>query len=96
VSTPPAPPLPGRAHLGDDAEAVPWVATGLVAGLLGASVVALFFLVVDLLAGRPLWTPTVLAAALFRGEPPSPSAPPEALMVLAFSPSLRRPSARSR
>jgi hypothetical protein len=86
VSTPPAAsPLPRRSRFDEDAETVPWVANGLVAGLLGASVVALFFLAVDALAGRPLWTPSVLAAALFRGEPPRAAASPDPLMVLAFT-----------
>jgi hypothetical protein len=40
---------------------------GIRAGLVGASIIALWFLLVDTLAGRPLYTPTVLGAALFRG-----------------------------
>ena len=40
---------------------------GIVAGLLGAATVALWFLVVDTLNGRPLYTPTVLGTAVFRG-----------------------------
>jgi hypothetical protein len=39
---------------------------GIVAGVLGAATVALWFLVLDTLAGRPLYTPTVLGTALFR------------------------------
>lgn len=39
---------------------------GFIAGLVGAAVVALWFLIVDSLAGRPLYTPTVLGTALFR------------------------------
>jgi hypothetical protein len=38
---------------------------GIVAGVLGAAAVALWFLLLDTLAGRPLWTPTVLGTALF-------------------------------
>ena len=38
---------------------------GLVAGIIGALTVALWFLVVDVLHGRPLYTPTVLGTALF-------------------------------
>lgn len=41
---------------------------GIRAGLVGASIIALWFLLVDTIAGRPLYTPTVLGAALFRGE----------------------------
>jgi hypothetical protein len=40
---------------------------GIVAGLLGAATVAVWFLIVDTLNGHPLYTPTVLGTALFRG-----------------------------
>ncbi|MFQ5846737.1 MAG: hypothetical protein ACE5IQ_03575 [Candidatus Methylomirabilales bacterium] len=40
---------------------------GIIAGLIGAATVAFWFLLVDTLTGRPLYTPTVLGAALFRG-----------------------------
>jgi hypothetical protein len=40
---------------------------GLVAGLVGAATVAIWFLVLDVIAGRPLHTPTILGTALFRG-----------------------------
>ena len=39
---------------------------GMVAGILGALTIALWFLLLDTVAGRPLWTPTVLGTALFR------------------------------
>jgi hypothetical protein len=39
----------------------------MIAGALGALTIALWFLVLDTLEGRPLWTPTVLGTALFRG-----------------------------
>jgi hypothetical protein len=61
------------------------VASGVEAGLLGAAVVAAFFLAVDWLAGRPFWTPHALGAALFLGERPDPLARPEILMVLAYT-----------
>lgn len=38
---------------------------GVVAGLLGALTVALWFLVYDTMRGRPFWTPALLGAALF-------------------------------
>lgn len=38
---------------------------GVIAGLLGAAVTALWFLIVDAVNGRPLYTPTLLGAALF-------------------------------
>ncbi len=40
---------------------------GIRAGLVGASIIAGWFLLVDVFAGRPFYTPTVLGAALFRG-----------------------------
>jgi len=40
---------------------------GIVAGLLGAATVALWFLIVDTINGRPFYTPTVLGTAVFRG-----------------------------
>lgn len=42
-------------------------AEGLLAGVVGAVTVAIWFLIVDLVNGRPFYTPTVLGAALFRG-----------------------------
>ncbi len=37
---------------------------GIVAGLLGATAVAVWFLVVDTIAGRPFLTPAMLGASL--------------------------------
>ncbi|MFQ5664837.1 MAG: hypothetical protein ACE5I7_00235 [Candidatus Binatia bacterium] len=42
-------------------------AEGLVAGALGAATLAIWFLILDSLEGRPLYTPTLLGTALFRG-----------------------------
>ena len=39
---------------------------GIVAGVLAAAVIAGWFFLLDTLAGRPLYTPTVLGTALFR------------------------------
>lgn len=39
---------------------------GMIAGVLGALAVAVWFLLLDAVAGRPLWTPTVLGTVLFR------------------------------
>ena len=38
---------------------------GLIAGLIGATAIAAWFLLVDAVANRPFFTPTVLGAALF-------------------------------
>ena len=40
---------------------------GFVAGLIGASAVAFWFLVVDLIAGRAFFTPAMLGSAVFWG-----------------------------
>ena len=40
---------------------------GIVAGLLGAATIAVWFLILDTITGRPLITPTVLGTAVFRG-----------------------------
>ena len=60
---------------------------GLVAGILGAGAVALWFFVLDLVNGRPLYTPTVLGTALFhRGALSSLETLPVSMeMVLMFT-----------
>jgi hypothetical protein len=40
---------------------------GLIAGVLGAAVIAVWFLVLDTISGRPFHTPTILGTAIFRG-----------------------------
>jgi hypothetical protein len=42
-------------------------AEGMLAGLIGAATIALWFLILDTIDGRPLYTPSVLGTALFRG-----------------------------
>ncbi len=39
---------------------------GIIAGLLGAAGVAVWFLVLDVIGGKPLLTPTILGVAVFR------------------------------
>jgi len=39
---------------------------GIVAGAIGAATIAIWFLILDTVNGRPLYTPTVLGTALFR------------------------------
>jgi hypothetical protein len=61
---------------------------GIVAGVLGAATVALWFFVVDLFNGQPLYTPTVLGTALFRrgvGLENLASLPVSMEMVLMFT-----------
>lgn len=40
---------------------------GIIAGVIGAATIAIWFLILDTITGRPLHTPTVLGTALFRG-----------------------------
>lgn len=58
---------------------------GVVAGVLGAVTVALFFLVVDAMRGEPLMTPTVLGSALFLGQRASEVEGVRISMVLAYT-----------
>jgi hypothetical protein len=60
---------------------------GIVAGVIGAVTVALWFLVVDVAHGRPFYTPSVLGTALFhRGALGALEAVPVSLdMVLMFT-----------
>src|SRR3989442_9743402 len=51
------------------------IARGAVGGLLAGLTVALWFLVVDSLAGRPFHTPAVLAGGLARQGVPAPAVP---------------------
>ena len=58
----------GREALGARAPGVERLSQeGLVAGILGAATIAVWFLLLDTLTGRPLHTPTVLGTAIFRG-----------------------------
>lgn len=45
----------------------PVLGRGIVTGLIGAGTVALWFLLIDLVGGRPLFTPAALGSALFLG-----------------------------
>ena len=45
-------------------------AEGLLAGVIGAATIAVWFLILDLLKGRPLFTPSVLGRVVFRGVAP--------------------------
>ena len=61
---------------------------GIVAGIFGAAIIAIWFLILDMLNGRPLYTPTVLGTALFRGGEglASPTSLPVSLeMVLMYT-----------
>src|SRR5438876_3203393 len=65
---------------------------GTAAGVLGAGLVAVWYFICDVVAGRPLWTPTFLGITVFRRDfaPAFRQALPEVLAgvtvvhVLAF------------
>ena len=61
------------------------VGDGVFAGLIGASAVALWFLVVDAALREPLFTPSLVASAVLRGTPPTPDLPVDLTMVAAFT-----------
>jgi hypothetical protein len=61
------------------------VGDGVFAGLIGASAVALWFLVVDAALREPLFTPSLVASALLRDAPPSPDHAIDLSMVAAFT-----------
>lgn len=58
---------------------------GAVAGVIGALVVAVVYLVIDTAVGRPLYTPNALGAAVFRGDSLGLDAPIEAELVLGYT-----------
>jgi hypothetical protein len=53
---PPAPPRPGSV-----------LRDGVIAGAAGATIVALWFLILDVARGQPFFTPALLGAAIFHG-----------------------------
>lgn len=71
----------------DDAnvEAVTWRIEGVLAGVIGAAVVAVFFLIFDVAARRPLWTPFALGSVFFVNELPEPGAAIDLAMVAGYT-----------
>jgi hypothetical protein len=61
------------------------VGDGVFAGLIGASAVALWFLVVDAALREPLFTPSLVASALLRGALASPEHAVDLSMVASFT-----------
>lgn len=58
---------------------------GMIAGVIGAAAVALWFLLLDTAAGHPLYTPSVLGTALFRHSAlASPETIPVSLEMVAM------------
>jgi hypothetical protein len=61
------------------------VGDGVAAGLIGASAVALWFLVVDAALREPLFTPSLVASTLLRGAPATADHAIDLSMVAAFT-----------
>jgi hypothetical protein len=68
-------------------ERLPMLAPGLKTGLVGATIVAMWFLAVDLVAGSPFRTPTVLGSALILGaaSPQEAQAQLNGGVIIAYS-----------
>lgn len=58
---------------------------GIVAGLIGAALVAVWFFILDLARGRPLLTPTILSAAVFYGVKTPVGLEPSLLPVVGYT-----------
>jgi putative oxidoreductase len=58
---------------------------GVIAGLIGATAIAVWFFVVDLVAGQPLFTPTTLGRALFSVLGTVPETESPIVHVLAYT-----------
>lgn len=71
---------------GEAVEAAALYGEGIVAGTIGAATIAIWFLILDTLQGRPLHTPTILGAALVqRGQGlASPAQLPVAFEMVVF------------
>jgi hypothetical protein len=61
------------------------VSEGLLAGLLGGAIVAIWFLLFDLNGGQPLRTPAILGAALFGARPAAAIPQTSAAFVLGYT-----------
>jgi len=58
---------------------------GVLSGIIGAAVVAVFFLLIDSLQGRPLHTPSLLGGVLFLGRTPDQVTAVSYTMVFAYT-----------
>jgi len=61
------------------------IGDGVSAGLIGASAVALWFLVVDTALREPFFTPSLVASALLKGMPATAEHAVDLTMVAAFT-----------
>lgn len=58
---------------------------GVIAGVIGASAVAVWFLIVDIIAGHPLYTPSILGQALFSILGGSTAGDPQFVHIAAYT-----------
>jgi|SRR5579863_2003747 putative oxidoreductase len=63
----------------------PVLREGIIAGIIGATCVAVWFFFVDLLGGRPLFTPTTLGRALITVFHPAPLSEAPILYVASYT-----------
>src|SRR5205814_4058230 len=63
----------------------PMLADGLLTGSIGAAAIALWFLVIDALAGRPLFTPAALGSAILLGAQSSSEVQLSVGIVVAYT-----------
>ena len=63
----------------------PIVADGLITGTIGAAAIALWFLVIDALAGRPLFTPAALGSVILLGAQSSSEVHLSVGIVVAYT-----------
>jgi putative oxidoreductase len=67
------------------ASGTPLVRAGIIAGLIGAMSIAVWFFGVDLVAGRPFFTPATLGRALIRVFGPVPADQSTATLVIMYT-----------
>jgi hypothetical protein len=66
----------------------PWIEVvreGVIAGVIGALIVAAWFLIADIAAGQPFHTPALLGAIIFNGLHPTGPVTPTAALVLGYT-----------
>lgn len=63
----------------------PVMREGVIAGLIGATVIAVWFFVVDAIAGQPFFTPETLGRALFSILGPVPTGESATLHIVAYT-----------
>ncbi len=62
-----------------------YISEGIIAGMIGAAIVAVWFLIYDAAQGRPFRTPALLGAATFEGVKDPSSVPVAAHLVLQYT-----------